>query len=881
LLELAPELLDHLSAAGTLVVPTPQRAAALRLAYSAAQLSAGRRVWDSPDVLPWSAWLERGLDAARARGVPVPRRLSRAEDWLLWREAVRAACADLPVLWPDSLIESVRRAVLLLEDHALVLHEASSQEALVLLRARAHFQRRCAELQALWGGSWSACAPYVQPSMPTLLTGFAPLAPARRSWLERIGVRIGQSQGAGTDTGTLQVRDFDNPDLEAEAAAQWCAGQLERDPGARVLLVVLGLGEQRHRWLRALSQRLDYHSLLEPGATPARSALAIEGGQPLQDYSLVATALHLLALSAGEADFQTLSAVLRSPFLALPGRDSRLRVDLWLREHNIDSAQLPLLQSLVAPISDDLGEGDGLALGALLAALTAGSPASAPTPPTAPPAQWAQHFAQTLAGCGWPGTGLSSDEQQVRVRFDELLGEFAAVSIAPRALQQAQALQILRQLGARTAFEPASDDVPVTVTASLDDPIAQYDAIWVAGMTAAAWPQAARPDPLIPWPLQQAAAMPMASPAGMLQVAEQALRHWRRASNQLALSWSRSDGDMPHDPSPLLAEAAAAAPAPAREDPATAPFQLESWLAHNAPRLEEWRDTSGPAWSQEPVLRGGTRLLELQSLCPFRSFAMLRLRAQPLPEPAPGIDARVRGHILHHALELFWRATGNLAQLRERPQAATLALVRHCVERALARATRRTPVCLEPIVLEREGERAMQLLLLLIEWELKREPFEIAQLEWPQPYAIAGATLQLRLDRVDRLADGRLLVIDYKSGVAGPFDALAERPTLPQLPAYAMAAGEQTAAVLSLYLGREGPKLRGIADRPGRLPGLRALEAGEAHWPALLQRWQHQLGGLVQEFLCGFAAVQPQPDACDSCHLQSFCRVRLSDVRAS
>jgi hypothetical protein len=86
---------------------------------------------------------------------------------------------------------------------------------------------------------------------------------------------------------------------------------------------------------------------------------------------------------------------------------------------------------------------------------------------------------------------------------------------------------------------------------------------------------------------------------------------------------------------------------------------------------------------------------------------------------------------------------------------------------------------------------------------------------------------------------------------------------------------------LSLYLGREGPKLRGIADRPGRLPGLRALEAGEAHWPALLQRWQHQLGGLVQEFLCGFAAVQPQPDACDSCHLQSFCRVRLTDVRPS
>ena len=254
MLELTPELLDHLRAAGTLVVPTPQRAAAVRLAYSAAQLNAGRRVWDSADVLPWRAWLERGLDEARARAVPVPRRLSRAEEWLLWRDAVRAACADLAVLWPDSLIESVRRAVLLLEDHALLLHEASSQEALVLLRARAHFQRRCAELQVLWSGSWSACAPYLQPAADTLLTGFAALAPARRAWLERIGVRIAPPPPAGgAGTSTLQVLDFDNPELEAEAAAEWCAAQLDRDPGARVLLVVLGLGEARHRWLRALS----------------------------------------------------------------------------------------------------------------------------------------------------------------------------------------------------------------------------------------------------------------------------------------------------------------------------------------------------------------------------------------------------------------------------------------------------------------------------------------------------------------------------------------------------------------------------------------------------------------------------------------------------
>jgi ATP-dependent helicase/nuclease subunit B len=880
LLELPLALLDHLNHGGTLLVPSAQRAAALRLAHTAAQLRLGRGVWDSPDVLPWSAWLERGLDEARARGVPVPRRLSGTESWWLWREAVRAACSDLPVLWPDALIDSVRRAALLLEDYGLELRDASAPESAVLLRARAHFARRCHGLQALWSGSWSACEPYLQPSTPTQLAGFGELGPARRKWLQRIGVVI-ETAGAAVPAGTLQVLDFDSPELEAEAAAQWCAAQLQRDPAARVLLVVPTLSEQRHHWLRALEQRLDYVATLDPSdpsSASHASAVAVEGGQPLREYSLIACALQLLALSAGEADFDSLSAVLRSPFLGPQAGRERLRLDLWLREHNIEVAEPQRLLSLLEPVARELDAAAAAALASLLQGLGAGANILPPADP-ASPAQWGQHFARVLARCGWPGPGLSSAEQQVRVRFDELLGEFAAVSVAQQPLPQAQALQLLRQLATRTAFEPASDDVPVTLTASLENPIVRYDGIWVAGLTADAWPQSARPDPLIPWAVQQAAGMPMASPEGPLRQAEQALRHWQGASAALALSWSRSDGDAPRDPSPLLLEARGQNTAPAGASEGL-PWQLEAWLAASAPPLQPWHDPYGPAWPAAEPLRGGTRLLELQALCPFRGFAELRLQARPLPEPTPGIDARLRGQMLHRALELFWRATGDSLTLHARAAEDTLALVSSCVEAALVHAQRRSPGLLEPGLLRREAERAVRLLRQLLAWELTREPFETVALEWPQAYAIAGASLQLRLDRVDKLADGSLIVIDYKSGAAEPFDALAERPTVPQLPAYAMVAGQRTAAVLALYLGRHGLKLRGIADSRGRLPGLRALPGAAADWPALLRRWQWQLGLLVEEFVRGQASVTPQPGACEICHLQAFCRIDSGSLPA-
>ncbi len=307
MLALHPEHLDHLSCGGTIVVPSPQRAAALRLAYSIAQLSAGRCVWPSPDILPWNAWLGRGLDEARARGVPVPRRLSVAEEWWLWRDSVRRACEEVPVLSPEALAGSVRRSTLLLEDYGLELRDAATVEATVLLRARSDFQQRCAAARSLWSASWKACAPFLKPARATRLAGFAELGPARRSWLERNGITVESIAGPSIgfehrqrdlfapDEALVEVSGFDSPELEAEAAADWCARCLDRDPRSHLLLVVPRLPEQRHRWMRALAHRLDYKRILGCDA-PADSPFVLEGGQPLTAYPLINVAMLLLSL---------------------------------------------------------------------------------------------------------------------------------------------------------------------------------------------------------------------------------------------------------------------------------------------------------------------------------------------------------------------------------------------------------------------------------------------------------------------------------------------------------------------------------------------------------------------------------------------------------
>jgi len=88
---------------------------------------------------------------------------------------------------------------------------------------------------------------------------------------------------------------------------------------------------------------------------------------------------------------------------------------------------------------------------------------------------------------------------------------------------------------------------------------------------------------------------------------------------------------------------------------------------------------------------------------------------------------------------------------------------------------------------------------------------------------------------------------------------------------------------VALYLGREGLKLRGLADRPERLRsrGIDPVPGGELAWPPLLRLWHGRLEHLVHEFLDGDAVVQPQPGACEYCHLQMLCRVDAQVLAAA
>ena len=61
--------------------------------------------------------------------------------------------------------------------------------------------------------------------------------------------------------------------------------------------------------------------------------------------------------------------------------------------------------------------------------------------------------------------------------------------------------------------------------------------------------------------------------------------------------------------------------------------------------------------------RGGAMTLELQSRCPFRAQAQIRLGAEALPTVSIGVEPIDRGIILHRVLEEIWGSLGSQAAL--------------------------------------------------------------------------------------------------------------------------------------------------------------------------------------------------------------------------
>lgn len=861
-------LLAHLGRGGTVLTAGRREARHLRRLFDTAQLEAGREVWPTADVMPLAAWLAARWAELAASDASLPTLLDESQAVWPWRARVAEAAAG-SLLAVHDLASAARAAWISLRRHGGALDLIDGH---AVTRDQRMFRGWAKRVEAdLAASGWldpgllevalAAQADRLGRRYDLLLAANVRHTPALEQLLgslSRLGhaVAIAPPAAAARDTRLYAAHD---PSDEVQALANWLRKRLLADPAASLAAIVPDVAARRAAFERQLESVLQ-PELEWPGAQPRDRIFDIAGGVPLAGLGVAAAAMDCLETCRGAFDARLPGRLLLSRYVETRDSESlRVRLELRLRQTGVARWEAGPLATLAREASCP-GFAQALAASAI----------GRTQPRRRSSEQWAQVFGDVLAAWRWPGeTALATDEFQAAQALRERLSQFAALARTAPLMERDEALAEFGRL-AQGPHQPERGDPAVLVFDRLEPPGMGFDGLWIAGLGAPAWPRAATPDPFLPVRLQDQLGLPGATAARCLDEAIATTAAWLGTATEVVFSWPMQQDDARVDRSRVLPQGLESIAAITRmPDHAAALFSAggtEVLAADPAPPLAAAAAT------------GGTRILQYQSQCPFRAFAELRLGAKPLEQPRAGVDARQRGAVLHRALDLLWGELGGRAGL-DGPEDRLRQLTCRCVERALAE---RLPAGTGRRLweLERDWQRAA--VMRELDLERERGGFEVIAREEPVRRQLAGLPLRIVPDRADRLPDGSVLLIDYKTGDPKVGHWEGRRPEQPQLPLYAVLLGDEVSGIAFAAVAARRARFIGIGRDPASLPGLKAAESFRADgrkksnhaWEQVRQGWAGTLAALAVAHLAGEAAVDPKaPSSCRYCHLETLCRV--------
>ncbi|HEY3178929.1 MAG TPA: PD-(D/E)XK nuclease family protein [Casimicrobiaceae bacterium] len=877
-------LLAALAAGSTVVTPNKRLARTLVATYDNAQRAAGRRTWTAAQALPWAAWLEQlWHDVLAHDALPSITRLLRAPQarWR-WRQIVAAHSAAL---------SDVRGAAALAAD-AWAISKAwgSGGESWRGWRNDALPDDDCAAY-AGWAERFHAALGHMRAvddasladvlvtaidaieawrNLDIVLAGFIEPTPQQERLLAALakrGARIARCNTIADLPIEATCTSAGSPRDEILFALTWARNEAMANPGATIGIAVEDLASRRDEVV-ALADDVLCPALQLPGHEGETRPYNVSLGLPLASTPLVAAALGWIELSTRLIAIAQAAGLVRSPYL--PDATTQ-----WPRRASLEKAWLELGRreigcSDAATALERVDPAFGERLRRALAMNR--------YPTEASPREWIDLWRGWLAAIGWPGDRpLGSAEQQTREAFDGLLANFAAMAAVDERMRMFDALNALRDVGNDTLFQQESPPVPIQIVGLLEATGLPFDRLWIAGLASDRWPRAPQPHPLLPLAWQRDHEVPRSSAPRELRFARKTTALLLHGAPRVVVSYARNVDDQPRRVSQLIAELKLP-----ELTPINSRIRYLRAIHDSAPSLDALADHRAPPLAEGVRIRGGAHAIEAQGNCPFQAVALHRLNTDQWPRTNAGLTPIERGILVHAAFAAFWndiRDSATLATLDDSTLTARIALVAESAHRALKEERWRW---IPPIIAAGEAPRLAALLRRWIEgYERTRAPFAVEATEVQIELTLAGVPFRLRMDRVDRVPGGAV-IIDYKTGFTlAPKAWFDPRPRAPQLGLYALArrhtAQESpTCAVAYAQLNAGALKLNGVRADIVAWPALMPIEKTEVRsWPALEAWWETHLTALAEELRTGVADVSPRDGAktCRTCRLQALCRI--------
>ena len=854
-------------------------------------LDAGANQWQAPEIYTLPQWLEALIGNAALLGLlpadalPIMT-LSPIAEAYLWEQAIESCLAKHEA---SALFDIRAMAKTAIEANNLMLNwqitEADinqpfiTQETRQFLRWRHTFEALCAKQNAMEASRLIALHIALvtqhqqvitqELTIPTKihLAGFDRITPLEASLFEVLntcGVHVEMLSSSAVSQPEIECYAIADAQQECRAAVAWAKQKLADNPQAQLAIISPVLGNMR----RLLTDLLDdaFHpETLHSSFFEAPRCYDFSLGLSLTEYPLVHSALQLLRLATTKAllSFDEITPMLQDIHWGVVAEiDARAQLDAFLRKNLNASYSLDALIKQTSRL-----QGHGIQLDGFFAHLGQIAAFQHKSKSRQLPSAWVVAFVDLLDVVCWAkARAISSHEYQTQQAFYKALNELSALDALLGKVSAGEALQKVIELCSSTMFQPESTgDVHIQILGLLETPAVSLDAVWALNMNDQHWPPAVRLNPLLPAELQRNRGTPNASASVQSQFAALVQQRLVTCATEVVFSYALKEDDRELRPSPLLANQVLST------KQADTMQTLAESLAKPA-TMQMLDDFMAPPVLPEEKVRGGVKLFATQAICPAWAFYQYRLGAGKLETPIDGLDNISRGSLLHKVLQFFWQDCQSLSNLKAMNSEQRVLAIQLAIEKSIAALGHESDFHIPAQVMQIELQRLQQLLDVWLDLELVRADFTVTECEKKYALEVDGLALNLTIDRIDTLADGGLVVIDYKTGSNVANKSWAdERIAEPQLPIYTVLAlmHEEVAAVCFAKIRSDESKFIGLSAEAGVLPAVTALSKVSAHsafqrfsdWDALLEHWYLSLSNIAHEIKAGEASVTISKEA--------------------
>lgn len=648
-----------------------------------------------------------------------------------------------------------------------------------------------------------------------------------------------QSLNSRSLENNIQALSFIDQETELESIAKWAKEVSLKNPNSQIGVVIPNLSQLQHLVKSTFDQEFDA-SLLETHHKPYNISL----GMSLCQYPLIQHLLSIVKISSqiikGNIELEMLMKTVTSPYIKGALNESNSRALLVNRILGLGCEEAttqkvlklmkdcPVLIQIVNALRS-LKIDKKIALEDSLDSIN-------------------------LLLLTWGFTSdrsLSSSEYQLFEKYQNESLILNRLSNFYKKVSLFDAIKILNTHLNSVIFQPKSGTANIHILGALEAEGLYFDHAWVSSMTSNFIPGKIKMPLFIPQKTSIEYKLPNSNFLLVTEAAKVTLKALNNLSPETTYSYAKLMQNREELPSPYI------------------DFKdyLEVSFIKNSSRELIYIDDYKAPKIQELTIKKGVKTLQNQMSCAFRGFAG-RLDIDDFEAPHIGLSRLQQGNLIHKILETFFNEIKSSASLLK----LTELELDNLIEKHTESATQNLPKSNFKL---NEKIRLVKIIRQHIDLEKKRSDFEVIKTESTSEVNINGLKFSTRIDRMDRLANGDSLIIDYKTGKDVKVSQMTGDPIdQAQLPIYAVTNSVDGVAFATI--NSNDCQFKAITKNKSELPLTKQAINRMPEWDKQITEWTSILNSASKQFQNGIASVLPVKNACDYCDYDLLCRVKKS-----